>query len=183
VAKKDTPNLEELQAQIDELTSDLQRVSADFANYKRRAGDEQQQMSTMVKSTVVAQLLPLFDNLERALTHMPADLQDNQWAKGVTQLAKQFEDTLKKLGVTRIPAKGQLFDPHLHEAVSYEDDGEGDEVVVEELQSGYQLNDHVVRHTMVKVGHRSTVANPEEVMPVLETQKSEEVKEKETTED
>lgn len=186
MAKKDTApqdatSQDEFQVQIDELTADVQRISADFANFKRRASDERQQLSDVAKTSVVSQLLPLFDNLERALTHMPDDLQGNAWAKGVAQLAKQFEEALNKLGVTRIPAKGQRFDPNLHEAVSYED-GDGEEIVLEELQAGYQVNGQVVRHSIVKVGHGAAASvppAPEEVAEVLEAQKSDEPKENE----
>lgn len=162
MAKKDDNQLtiQDLQQQIDELTADLQRVSADFANFKRRSDDERQQLSQAAKITVVGQLLPLFDTIERALSHMPAELQDNQWAKGVAQLAKQFEGTFKNLGVEKIIAVGQPFDPHLHEAVSYEEDGEGEEVIVTELQAGYKVGDNVIRHSMVKVGRDVAVARP-----------------------
>jgi molecular chaperone GrpE len=161
VAKKDDnqSNLQDLQQQIDELTADLQRVSADFANFKRRSDDERQQLSQTAKMTVIGQLLPLFDNIERALSHMPAELKDNQWAKGVAQLAKQFESAFKNLGIEKIAAVGQPFDPHLHEAVSYEEDGDGEEVVVAELQAGYKMGDNVIRHSIVKVG-RDAAARP-----------------------
>jgi molecular chaperone GrpE len=152
VAKKDDHQQDELRNQIDELTADLQRVHADFVNYRRRNDDERAELLDVAKASAVTQLLPLIDNIERALGHMPAELADNQWAKGVAQLAKQCEATLKSLKVEKIKALGQPFDPNLHQAVSYEEDGEGDEIVAEVLQDGYQLGDQVIRHAMVKVG-------------------------------
>lgn len=166
VKKDDTqPKVQDLQQHVDELTADLQRVSADFANFKRRSDDERQQLSQTAKITVISQLLPLFDNIERALAHMPAELKDNQWAKGVAQLTKQFESTFKNLGVEKIIALGQPFNPSLHEAVSYEEDGEGEEVVVAELQAGYKAGDKVIRHSVVKVGRDAAAARPPTTSP------------------
>jgi len=153
VAKKDTPK-DDLQQKIDELTADLQRLQADFVNFRRRNDEEKEQLMDTARASVLMQLLPLIDNVDRALGHMPAELQDNQWAKGVAQLAKQFDESLKNLGVKKIQALHQPFDPHKHEAVSYEEDGEGEETVVAVLQDGYEMNGEVLRHAMVKVGKR-----------------------------
>lgn len=141
-----------LQGRIDELTTDLQRLQAEFANYKRREDGAKAELLEMAKREVVILLLPTLDNIERALAHRPAELADNAWAGGVEQVGKQAQEALAKLGVTRIESVGQPFDHNLHEAISYED-GEGDnEVVVEELQPGYRMGDVVIRHAMVKVG-------------------------------
>jgi molecular chaperone GrpE len=108
----------------------------------------------MAKQVVITELLPVLDNISRALTHLPEDLADNDWAKGVAQVGKQAEDTLRNLGVERIETVGQPFDPNLHEAISMED-GEGEtEIVTEELQSGYRIGDRVIRHAMVKVARQ-----------------------------
>ncbi len=137
--------------QLTTLTADLQRLQADFVNYKRRVEDERGQLMDYAKQEVVKQLLPLIDNLERALAHMPKELAANDWAKGVSQVTKQIEAQLEQLGITRIATTGQEFDPNLHEAVQMED-GDGDrEVISDELQAGYQLGDQVIRHATVKV--------------------------------
>lgn len=153
MTKKADKKTDDLQAKIEELTEDLQRVHADFVNFRRRSDDERAQLRDQAKIGVMMQLLPLIDNLDRALTHLPQELEDNQWAKGVGQLAKQFSGILKELGIEEIQAAGQPFDPHLHEAVSY-DDGEGEEIVEAELQKGYKLGDQVIRHSMVRVGRK-----------------------------
>ncbi len=145
----------DLQTKVDELTADLQRIQADFVNFRRRSDDERGEFLTLAKQDVILQLLPVLDNIGRALSHLPDELSDNGWAKGVSQISKQAEETLKGLGVTRIDSIGRPFDPNLHEAIGYEE-GEGDqEVVTEELQPGYKLGDKVIRHSMVKVGRKS----------------------------
>src|SRR5690606_6958972 len=96
-------------------------------------------------------LLPVIDNLERALKHAPKELEGNDYVKGIQGVVKQFEKTLADIGVKRIKTVGEVFDPIYHEAVGMED-GDGDtEVVCEEMQSGYKLGDEVIRHAMVKV--------------------------------
>jgi molecular chaperone GrpE len=104
-----------------------------------------------VKAHVIKDLLPIIDNFERALKHVPTDLEENDYVKGVQGVVKQFEKTLSDLGVEKIKTVGEPFDPHLHEAISM-DEGEGDkEVVSEELQAGYKVGDDVIRHAMVRV--------------------------------
>lgn len=154
MAKKKPEQTNDLQTKVDELTSDLQRIQADFMNFRRRSDEERGAFLDLAKQNVVLQLLPVLDNIGRALSHIPDELQDNNWAKGVSQIAKQSDDTLKSLGVTRVESLGQPFDPNLHEAIGFED-GEGDhEVVIEELQPGYKMGDKVIRHAMVKVGKK-----------------------------
>jgi len=143
---------QELEQQLGEITEDLQRVQADFVNYKRRADEDQQRAVSIGREGTVAALLPTIDNIERALTHAPEDLQEHKYIIGLQTVAKQLEKDLKDMGVEPIKTVGEEFNPELMEAVSMED-GEGDkEVVVEELQGGYTLNGNVIRHAMVKVG-------------------------------
>jgi len=148
------PTAVELQERIDELTNDLQRLQAEFINYKRREDEAKAELLSMAKRQVIMEVLPVLDNVERALAHRPAELSDNAWAGGVEQVGSQALATLAKLGVEKIQSVGQPFDHNLHEAVATED-GEGDtEVVVEELQPGYKIGDQVIRHAMVKVGRQ-----------------------------
>lgn len=140
-----------LAAQLHELTQALQRERADAVNLRRRHEAEISQLRTRVKANVVQELLPVIDNFERALKHVPADLKDNDYVKGVQAVVKQFEQTLEQMGVQRIRTVGEHFDPHLHEAVGIEE-GDGEhQVISEELQAGYRLGDDVIRHAMVKV--------------------------------
>lgn len=140
-----------LQQQVADLTEALQRERADATNIRRRHDEQVASLKTVIKASVVSDLLPVIDNFERALKHIPDDLQDNDYIKGVQGVVKQFEKTLSDLGVQRIKTVGEPFDPHWHEAVSMED-GEGtQEIVSEELQAGYAIGDEVIRHAMVRV--------------------------------
>lgn len=144
-----------LKQEIVDLTDALQRERADVSNVRRQHEAQLAGLQSMAKSNVVQELLPVIDNFERALKHVPAELADNDFVKGVQGVVKQFETTLAGMGVERIKTVGEVFDPRLHEAVSMEE-GDGPqencvEVVCEELQPGYRLGEDVIRHAMVKV--------------------------------
>ncbi len=140
-----------LEQQIGELTQALQRERADVSNVRRQHDEQIANLRTAVKADVVQDLLPVIDNFERALKHVPAELEGNDYVKGVNGIVKQFEKTLADMGVERIKTVGEVFDPQLHEAVSMEEGDGTVEVVCEELQPGYRLGDQVIRHAMVKV--------------------------------
>ncbi len=152
-----------LEQQVAELTEALQRERADATNIRRRHDAQIASLRTTVKAHVVKDLLPVIDNFERALKHVPntksqesaAKSQEEkqllEWVEGVKKIVAQFEKTLADLGVERIATVGEHFNPHLHEAISMEE-GDGEhEIVSEELQSGYKLGDEVIRHAMVRV--------------------------------
>jgi molecular chaperone GrpE len=143
---------EDLQPLVDKLNDDLKRAQADFVNLKRRSQQEQASRIAFIKADVVRSVLPVVDSLERAVAHQPAELADSDWVKGVDVICKQLHKVLSDYGVNKIEAVGTEFDPNLHEAVAM-DNSEGEtEIVVEEMQTGYKLNETVIRHAMVKVG-------------------------------
>ncbi len=145
------PDAEELMQQVAELTDALLRERADSANVRRRAEEDKARLGTFYKSLVVRELLPIIDNFERALKSIPKELENNDYIKGVAGVVKQFEAVLTKIGVVRIKTVGEVFNPNLHEAVSMEDGDGLHEVVTEELQAGYVLQEEVLRHAMVRV--------------------------------
>lgn len=145
------PTLAELQQQVADLTESLQRERADSANIRRRHDEQMASLRNTVKAHVIKDLLPVIDNFERALKHVPDELAGNDYVKGVQGVVKQFETTLEKIGVQRIKTVGEVFNPHVHEAVSMEEGNGSTEVVADELQAGYMLNDEVIRHAMVRV--------------------------------
>ena len=149
MAKK--PTVKELEQQVLVLTDALQRERADAANIRRRNEEQITSLKTLVTANVVRELLPAFDNLERALGHAPKELQNNDYIKGVESVKKQFDKVLTDLGVERIVTVGEIFDPVLHEAVGMDGGDGADEVVSEELSAGYKLGDEIIRHAMVKV--------------------------------
>lgn len=141
---------EELAAENARLTEALQRERADATNVRRRAEEDRVKLGSFYKANVVRELLPVIDNFERALKHVPKELEKNDYIKGVQGVVKQFEQVLAKLGVERIKTVGEPFDPALHEAVSHEEGDGKTEVVSEELQAGYVLGDEVIRPAMVR---------------------------------
>jgi molecular chaperone GrpE len=141
----------DLDARAEELTEDLKRVQAEFVNYRRRAEAEKAEVLDFAKNRVVREFLAVRDSFDQELAHRPQDA-DPAWAKSIDAIRSQFDQVLSGLGVERFESQGQPFDPHRHEAIAMED-GEGDhEVVIEELQPGYQLGDTILRHAVVKVG-------------------------------
>jgi molecular chaperone GrpE len=140
-----------LQQEVIDLTEALQRERADATNIRRRQEEQIAGLKNVVKASIVRDLLPVIDNFERALKHVPADLTGNDYIKGVRGVVTQFEKTLDQLGVERIKTTGEAFDPRYHEAVSMEDGDGTTETVSEELQSGYKLGEEVIRHAMVRV--------------------------------
>ncbi|HEX9679539.1 MAG TPA: nucleotide exchange factor GrpE [Candidatus Saccharimonadales bacterium] len=141
----------QLEAKVAELTDDLQRARADFINYKQRAEVDKHRSVQFGRESAVMSLLPIIDNIERALSHLPPELKSNEWAQGVKSIAKQLQDSLKGVGVEKINSIAQPFDPNLHEAIELEDGTGHKETVVEELQPGYTMDGEVIRHAIVKV--------------------------------
>ncbi len=152
-SQEEMPSVEEFAQRIDELTAVLQRNRADFENYRKRVDQEKQMARMTGEATAVAKLLPVIDNIERAISHIPDDLADNKWAQGIAGLAKHLEKSLNDMDVRRIEVKpGTPFNPELHEAIQMDEDAEGEhEVIAEELQAGYTLHSQPLRTAMVKV--------------------------------
>ncbi len=143
-------------AQEQELIADLQRIRADFENYRKQIEIEKARVVDMTRAATIMKLLPIIDTVERATAHMPEALADDPWAKGIAGLAKNLDKSVAELGLVRIDAApGTPFDPNLHEAVMMDDSGDGlQEVIAEELRPGYKLGDAVIRPSMVKVARQ-----------------------------
>ena len=142
---------EELAQENAQLNESMLRERADAMNVRKRAEDDRVKMSGYYKAMVVKELLPTIDNFERALKSLPKDLEGNDYILGIEKIVKQFAATLNKLGVERIKTVGEVFDPELHEAVTMEEGDGTQEIVSEELQSGYIMGNEVIRHAMVRV--------------------------------
>lgn len=127
------------------------RLAAEYDNYRRRSQKEKESVYSDGKADTVLQLLPVYDNLERALK---AECTDPNFYRGVEMTMTQLTEIFAKLGVTPIEAAGQPFDPAEHNAVVHvEDDTLGENLVVEEFQKGFKLGDKVIRFAMVKVAN------------------------------
>ncbi len=140
----------DLQQQLTQTQDQYQRVLAEYANYKRRTDQEKEQLGSFVKAEVLKALLPVIDNLERAVEAPEGD----DYKKGVEMVLRQTEETLQTLGLEVIPAQGEVFNPEKHQAVMREDaDGVEPETVTEVYQKGYALGARVLRPAMVKVAN------------------------------
>ena len=144
---------ENLEQQVGELTADLQRLRADFENYRKRVDNEKLSARQDGEIRAIMKLLPIIDTIDRAVAHIPDDIADHQWVKGVAGLVKQLEKSLGELNLAKIDAGADTpFNPELHQAVQFDEDAAGDiEVIAEELQPGYTLGGSPIRHSMVKV--------------------------------
>ena len=127
------------------------RLAAEYENFRRRSAKEREALYTDVKADTVAKLLPVYDNLERALKQETADA---AYRKGVEMIMTQFNEVLGKMGVTAIETEGQHFDPTLHNAVMHCDDEEKSEgEIVQEFQKGFKMGERVIRFSMVQVAN------------------------------
>ena len=146
---------EQLQKQLDELNDKYLRLMAEFSNYQNRTQKEKVARYADAMVDAVAELLPVGDNLERALKTEVNSEDALKFKEGIEMVMKQFNDCLERLGVTPIEAEGQQFDPNFHNAVMHiEDESMGENVVAEDLMRGYIYKDErVVRHSMVKVAN------------------------------
>jgi molecular chaperone GrpE len=143
--------LEAARAEAGENFARYQRALADFQNYKRRTEEERANAARLANLSFVLNILPIVDDLERALASLDVKLAGLQWVEGIRAIQRKFEGALGASGVTEIPAEGQDFDPNVHEAIG-EDLGEEGKVV-RVLQKGYTLGDRVIRPAMVMVGN------------------------------
>ena len=145
--------LDELRRERDTLQDRLLRTAAEFDNYRKRMDRERRDLAEYTAGEVLKELLPIIDNLERALQAAP---QDDPLRKGVELTHRQMLDMLRKRGVTPIEALGADFDPNFHQAVIHEESTEHREgEVMEELQRGYVVGDRLLRPAMVKVAKRA----------------------------
>jgi len=137
-----------------------QRAQADFINYKRRSEQEKEEISKFANALLMLNLLPVLDDLERALASIPPKLVGFTWVEGISLIERKLRTSLEAQGLSQIKALSEPFDPELHEAAMHGKGKEG--MVVEELQKGYKLHDRVIRPTMVVVGNGEEEESKEE---------------------
>ena len=136
---------------LDEQEDRLKRLMAEFDNFKKRSSKERESLYNSLVSDIFSSLLPVIDNLEKAVE---AKTEDEAYKQGVELVLKQFKDVLAANGVQEIKAVGQVFDPELHEAVSsVTDENLGEKVIKEEYRKGYKIGSKVIRHSMVVVAN------------------------------
>ena len=127
------------------------RLLAEYDNFRKRSQKEKDNLYGEVRADTVTKFLPVYDNLSRALAQKT---EDEAYRKGVEMIMAQFEQTLEKLGVSKIESLGQTFDPNRHNAVMHvEDEEKGENEIVEVFQDGFMIGERVIRFAMVKVAN------------------------------
>jgi molecular chaperone GrpE len=143
---------DEQRSTAEEYLNMLQRVQADFVNYKRRVESEREIQAEAVRAETIRSFLPVVDDLERALAHVPPEAARDGWAQGFSLIERNLAAAFERLGLRRVGAEGEAFDPNVHEAVAYEEhplQPEGHVAAV--MRPGYQLGERVVRPAQVSV--------------------------------
>jgi molecular chaperone GrpE len=144
--------LQEAQEEAKTNLAGWQRSQADFENYKRREENKQKEILEFAKEVTIVKMLPTLDTLGQGLKHAPQNV-DEAWLKGINATLAQLDKVLEEMGVKKIDAVGKKFDPQFHEAVREipAQDGQEDGIVVEDLQTGYEINGKVIRPSQVVI--------------------------------
>jgi Molecular chaperone GrpE (heat shock protein) len=148
--------LEAARAQAAEYLDGWQRTQAEFANYRKRQEAEFMERVRLNNAVLIARILPVLDDLERAVQTLPPGLQSLTWVEGVFLIKRKLEVILEAEGLKPIETAGKFFDPLYHEAVTYEDvPGYEEGQIIGEVQRGYMLGDRVIRPALVRVARAS----------------------------
>jgi molecular chaperone GrpE len=142
--------LAEEKEKAERYLANWQRAQADFINFKRRAEQERADVNNFANAALVLNLLPVIDDLERALEHINEDIEGSAWVDGIKLIYKKLKGTLEAQGLAEIEAEGKDFDPSIHDAIMCVDGEDGK--VVEVVEKGYKFRDRVLRPSKVKVG-------------------------------
>lgn len=145
------PKTKEKNPEIQELEHLVKRLQADFENYRKRVQKDKEEFSQFANTDLIFRILPTLDHFQFALKHLPKELAENEWIKGVWHIERQLEQTLADEGLVKIGTVGQKFNHQLHEAIEEVKSNKPPGTIIEEIQGGYSLRDKVLRHAKVKV--------------------------------
>lgn len=140
-----------LKKEIEELKTGWQRTQADFDNYRKRMTDELLKRELNGKLNVILDLIPVFDNFDRAYKHIPDDDRKKDWVIGIIAIEKQFQSILNNMGMEKYHVEGKKFDPENAEAMMLVESDKPEGTIIEELEPGYKMNDKIIRYARVKV--------------------------------
>ncbi len=141
-------------ARVAELTADLQRMAADFANYRKRNDTERADFARFAKADLIARLLDVLDGYDRALATVPDELKGRSWVEGMWLVERKLRQILEAEGLEPIESVGKPFDPYQHEAVAHVESDEPEGTVIGEHQKAYRLHDRVIRPALVTVAKK-----------------------------
>lgn len=157
--KKCQDDLAKITKERDDYLSGWQRERADFSNYKKEQAEFFDGFKKFATEDFVLEILPVLDSFEMAILHLPRDIKENEWVKGIIQTKEQIKNVLKNQGVEEIKSEGEKFNPEFHEAVErVESEGE-DGVIIEEIQKGYLMHGKAIRPARVKVSVKQPTTN------------------------
>jgi len=149
--------LAEESQKAEEYLDRWKRSAAEFSNYRKRNEKERGELIKFTNALLITRLLPILDDLERAFQTLPANMRHFTWTDGVALVHRKLEAILEQEGLRAIEARGNPFDPALHQSIMHEETTEFDDgVIMEELQKGYKLNERVIRPALVKVAKKVT---------------------------
>ncbi len=143
--------LKEYKKQAEENLAGWQRAKADFVNYKKDQEKYLEEFRKYASEDMIVKLLPTIDNFELATKHLPKDLENSDWAKGIICIKSQFDNFLKDVGVEEIKSVGEKFDPSLFESIGEKESDREEGIIIAEIQKGYRMFGKVVRVGKVKV--------------------------------
>ena len=167
---KSKPEHEQCNQQIGELTIHLQKLQAEFENYKKREAAARTELLDAAKISILAELLPALDNFDRAATHLPRELENNSWAQGMQYVGTQLEQIFEDMGIKKFDPRGSEFDHTEHEAVEYIPADKPAGLVVETIIPGYMIGQKIIRPAQVKVSSGSDHHHFDETGPDEEKQ-------------
>lgn len=146
--------LEKCKKQAEENLAGWQRAKADFLNYKKDQEKFLGEFRKYANEDVIIKLLPTIDSFNLAAGHLPEDLKNTDWAKGIMCIKSQFDNFLKEVGIEQIKSIGEKFDPSSFESVSEEESDKEEGIIIAEVQKGYKMFGKVIRAGKVKVGRK-----------------------------
>ncbi len=141
-------------ASADENLAALQRMAADFANYRKRNDAERADFARFAKADLIAKLLDILDAYDRALATIPEELKSSSWVDGMWLIERKLRSILEAEGLQAIDSLGKPFDPYQHEAIAHVESDEPEGTVITEHQKAYRLHDRVIRPAMVTVAKK-----------------------------
>jgi molecular chaperone GrpE len=144
----------------EELVRDLQRLAADFANYRKRNEAERTEFARFAKADLIAKLLDVLDGYDRALETVPEELRSQSWVEGMWLVERKLRSILEAEGLVPVESMGRPFDPYVHEAVAHLESDEPEGTVIAEHQRGYRLHDRVIRPALVTVAKAPAAERP-----------------------
>lgn len=149
--KSKDKKIKKLMSEIKEMKNGWQRTQADFENYRKRMTDELSKRELNGKLNVILDLIPVFDNFDRAYKHIPLEDRKKDWVMGIIAIEKQFQSILNNMGIEKYHVEGKKFDPENSEAMMSVGSDKPEGTIIEELEPGYKMDNKIIRYARVKV--------------------------------